>query len=40
MGQAVRTAIDWLYKAIAAGADYRMGQGNGPINHLFNLIKS
>jgi hydroxymethylpyrimidine kinase/phosphomethylpyrimidine kinase len=42
LAEAVRTAIDWLTGAIAAGADYRMGQGqgHGPINHLFNILKS
>jgi hydroxymethylpyrimidine/phosphomethylpyrimidine kinase len=42
LAEAVRTAINWLTGAIAAGADYRMGQGqgHGPINHLFNILKS
>jgi hydroxymethylpyrimidine/phosphomethylpyrimidine kinase len=40
LAEAVQAAIDWLSGAIAAGADYRMGQGHGPINHLFNILKS
>jgi hydroxymethylpyrimidine kinase/phosphomethylpyrimidine kinase len=40
LADAVRTAIDWLSGAIAAGADYRMGEGHGPIHHLFNILKS
>jgi hydroxymethylpyrimidine/phosphomethylpyrimidine kinase len=38
--EAVRTAIRWLSGAIAAGAEYQLGKGHGPINHLFNIIKS
>ena len=32
---AVGTALDYVAKAIAAGALYRIGAGNGPLNHGF-----
>ncbi len=35
---AVRTSVDWLSGAIAAGAEYRLGSGHGPIHHLFKSI--
>jgi hydroxymethylpyrimidine/phosphomethylpyrimidine kinase len=40
VADAVHSADDWLYNAIAAGADYHIGNGHGPINHLFNIIQS
>ena len=33
--QAVGTALDFVAKAIAAGADLRLGAGNGPLKHGF-----
>lgn len=33
--QAVGTALDFVAQAIAAGADLRLGAGNGPLNHGF-----
>jgi hydroxymethylpyrimidine/phosphomethylpyrimidine kinase len=38
--KAVRTSVSWLSDSIAAGMDYRLGNGHGPINHLFNIIQS
>lgn len=37
MREAVGKAIDWLTRAIADGANYSIGHGNGPVNHLFNF---
>jgi hydroxymethylpyrimidine/phosphomethylpyrimidine kinase len=37
---AVAVADEWLHGAIVAGADYILGHGYGPINHLFNILKS
>ncbi len=35
---AIRNALRWEYKAIAKGAKYTFGHGNGPINHIFKTI--
>ncbi|MCM1005691.1 MAG: bifunctional hydroxymethylpyrimidine kinase/phosphomethylpyrimidine kinase [Prevotella sp.] len=35
--QAVRKAVDWLSGAIASGADYSIGHGHGPVNHLYKI---
>lgn len=35
--EAVRHAVDWLGGAIAAGADYSLGRGHGPVNHLYQI---
>jgi hydroxymethylpyrimidine/phosphomethylpyrimidine kinase len=40
LGNAVAEADEWLHRAIVAGADYTLGHGHGPINHLFNILKS
>lgn len=34
---AVREAVDWLAGAIKAGADHSLGQGHGPVNHLYQI---
>lgn len=36
--QACGAAIEWLRKALIAGADYDIGHGYGPVNHLFNIL--
>lgn len=36
--QACATAIGWLGMAIRSGANYKIGRGHGPVNHLFNII--
>jgi len=35
--EAIRHAKGWLHAAIAAGADYSLGHGCGPVNHLFKI---
>lgn len=35
---ACATAIAWLGKAIRSGANFKLGHGHGPVNHLFNII--
>lgn len=32
---AVEKSIDYLHKAIQAGSQYQLGQGHGPVHHLF-----
>lgn len=34
---AVRSAKEYLYAAIASGADYTIGKGHGPVNHFHAL---
>lgn len=34
---ATRHAKEWLHAAIVAGADFSLGHGHGPVNHLFNI---
>lgn len=34
--EACANAIAWLGKAIRSGANYKIGHGHGPVNHLFN----
>ena len=34
---AVASAKDYLYHAIASGADYTIGKGHGPVNHFHAL---
>lgn len=36
MAEAVKLAKDYVYNAIASGADVCAGQGHGPLNHLHN----
>lgn len=36
--EACAVAIDWLGKAIRSGANFKLGHGHGPVNHLFNII--
>jgi hydroxymethylpyrimidine/phosphomethylpyrimidine kinase len=36
---AVRKAKDYISGAIQAGADYRIGQGHGPVHHFFRFFK-
>jgi hydroxymethylpyrimidine/phosphomethylpyrimidine kinase len=38
LDQAVDHAIAWLAQAIASGANYNLGRGHGPVNHLFNIL--
>ncbi|ADH86310.1 bifunctional hydroxymethylpyrimidine kinase/phosphomethylpyrimidine kinase [Desulfurivibrio alkaliphilus] len=33
--EAVSKAKEYLYRAISAGADYRLGRGHGPVHHFF-----
>lgn len=44
MGQniadACQKAISWLGEAIRSGANYNLGHGHGPVNHLFNFIQN
>jgi hydroxymethylpyrimidine/phosphomethylpyrimidine kinase len=40
LSDAIAEAEEWLHKAIEAGADYAIGSGHGPINHLFNIKES
>ncbi|MFR9166299.1 MAG: bifunctional hydroxymethylpyrimidine kinase/phosphomethylpyrimidine kinase [Dysgonomonas sp.] len=35
--QAVRNAKDYMAKAIAAGAEYEIGKGHGPVHHFFGF---
>ena len=35
--QSVRNAKDYISKAIRAGAEYSLGQGNGPVHHFFDF---
>ncbi|MDR1698591.1 MAG: bifunctional hydroxymethylpyrimidine kinase/phosphomethylpyrimidine kinase [Prevotellaceae bacterium] len=37
--KAVGLAKIYISKAIRAGADWQIGEGNGPVNHLFEKIK-
>ena len=37
--EAVARAKQFLYEALLSGADYRLGRGHGPINHLYRIIK-
>lgn len=37
--EAVRKGIEWVVSAIAAGKEYKLGKGRGPINHLFMADK-
>ncbi len=39
LGEAVRMAQEWVTAAITAGADVRVGRGNGPLNHFHNPEK-
>lgn len=36
---AVQHAKDFVWSALASGADWRIGAGNGPIDHLFHVSK-
>ncbi len=42
-GQEVKAAVisgkNYIKKAIAQGADYQLGKGNGPVHHFFDLWK-
>ena len=38
VAESVRRAVSWLGKAIASGAEYRLGHGHGPVNHLVDLL--
>lgn len=35
LDDAVKSAKDYISRAIAAGADYEIGNGHGPVNHFF-----
>lgn len=35
--EAVRKAVKWLGQALSAGAEYTIGKGHGPVNHLFEI---
>ena len=37
--EAVRRAKDYIHRAIAAGAGYRLGRGHGPVHHFFQFWK-
>ncbi len=37
--EAVRQAEEYIHGAIAAGADYRLGDGHGPVHHFFEWWK-
>jgi hydroxymethylpyrimidine/phosphomethylpyrimidine kinase len=37
--QAISYAKEYISQAIAAGADIKIGQGFGPVNHNFNPLK-
>lgn len=39
LSEAVRRAKGYVTKALAAGADVVLGEGHGPVNHLFNPEK-
>ncbi|MDR2774906.1 MAG: bifunctional hydroxymethylpyrimidine kinase/phosphomethylpyrimidine kinase [Tannerella sp.] len=39
LNDAVRRAKDYMESAIAAGAEYEIGKGNGPVHHFFNFWK-
>lgn len=36
LSTAVRSAKEYLEKAIASGAEYSLGEGHGPVNHFFS----
>ncbi|MDE7375977.1 MAG: bifunctional hydroxymethylpyrimidine kinase/phosphomethylpyrimidine kinase [Muribaculaceae bacterium] len=38
VADACASAIQWLGVAIRSGANYKIGHGHGPVNHLFNII--
>ncbi|MCM1319781.1 MAG: bifunctional hydroxymethylpyrimidine kinase/phosphomethylpyrimidine kinase [Muribaculaceae bacterium] len=40
VAEAVRCAVKWLGQAIALGADYTIGHGRGPVNHMFQINKN
>jgi hydroxymethylpyrimidine/phosphomethylpyrimidine kinase len=40
LDQAVARAKEFVWRAIASGADLAIGSGNGPVDHLFNVRKS
>jgi hydroxymethylpyrimidine/phosphomethylpyrimidine kinase len=35
LAEAVREAKNWLSGALAAGADYKLGNGHGPVHHFY-----
>ena len=35
--EAVSSAVNWLTDAIKAGADFALGHGHGPVNHLYEI---
>ncbi|MDE6267915.1 MAG: bifunctional hydroxymethylpyrimidine kinase/phosphomethylpyrimidine kinase [Muribaculaceae bacterium] len=37
--EAVKAGAEWLHRAIEAGSRYRTGHGNGPVNHLQDILK-
>ena len=37
--KSVDSAIKWLSRALAEGADYSFGSGYGPVNHIFKQIE-
>lgn len=37
--EAVKGGVEWLHRAIEAGSRYRTGHGNGPVNHLQDILK-
>ncbi|MCD7914336.1 MAG: bifunctional hydroxymethylpyrimidine kinase/phosphomethylpyrimidine kinase [Tannerellaceae bacterium] len=37
LNEAVRRAKEYMAQAIAAGADYQIGKGNGPVHHFFRF---
>ncbi len=39
LDQAAENAKNYIAGAIAAGAEYEIGHGHGPVNHFFNLWK-
>ena len=39
LDEAARLAKDYIAAAIAAGAEYKIGHGHGPVNHFHALWK-
>ena len=37
--EAVARAEDYIHAAVAAGADYQLGKGHGPVHHIFKYWK-
>ena len=34
----VKHALQWEFRAISRGADYKFGHGHGPINHIYKIL--